>query len=375
MSAWLRLKKTLIAVIRLFGVLHIGPSRLKRCIGALIVSVVLAITLKLILSIPDAVQLARLSDAANAWHEATVAALPEGTTLRDVQTWAEANGEQCVFNHHMGRPQLRVLLGRELASGTTLTTPLWAGQTLKFDQYDAGFSRTGPDPNAKLLSTRLWIREEAFMGTKAYHRLRLIPRIPLFWLPIFPFLFFKGLRETIRLRRGVCLRCNYDLRGDHSKGCPECGWGRGDAPLKTRGALLSFRYYIDPRLPVTWKQRREIWYEAWRMWWRERSNRWLYACFVLLIPLAIGESVRIGLLGAGLGPIGSRFMGVLLFAVLLSTAFIVLQWKRFAPHVRQAASKLGYDVCPKCGTWLADPDCYALNCPGCGWEREAEKTE
>ena len=31
------------------------------------------------------------------------------------------------------------------------------------------------------------------------------------------------LRRLIRIRRGRCPKCGYDLRGDHDGGCPECG--------------------------------------------------------------------------------------------------------------------------------------------------------
>ena len=33
-------------------------------------------------------------------------------------------------------------------------------------------------------------------------------------------------RRMIRRKRGHCLKCGYDLRGDYSAGCPECGWRR-----------------------------------------------------------------------------------------------------------------------------------------------------
>ncbi|MEE8154336.1 MAG: hypothetical protein V3T53_05190 [Phycisphaerales bacterium] len=33
-------------------------------------------------------------------------------------------------------------------------------------------------------------------------------------------------RRLIRRKRGACIRCGYDLRGDFSAGCPECGWQR-----------------------------------------------------------------------------------------------------------------------------------------------------
>ena len=37
------------------------------------------------------------------------------------------------------------------------------------------------------------------------------------------------LRACIRRRRGRCINCGYDLRGDLAAGCPECGWNRTDA--------------------------------------------------------------------------------------------------------------------------------------------------
>ena len=34
------------------------------------------------------------------------------------------------------------------------------------------------------------------------------------------------LRRFIRRKRGRCITCGYDLRGDLDHGCPECGWKR-----------------------------------------------------------------------------------------------------------------------------------------------------
>ena len=34
------------------------------------------------------------------------------------------------------------------------------------------------------------------------------------------------VRRLIRRKRGRCIKCGYDLRGDFSAGCPECGWRR-----------------------------------------------------------------------------------------------------------------------------------------------------
>lgn len=36
-------------------------------------------------------------------------------------------------------------------------------------------------------------------------------------------------QRVVRRRRGRCTACGYDLRGDYTAGCPECGWGRTPA--------------------------------------------------------------------------------------------------------------------------------------------------
>jgi hypothetical protein len=46
------------------------------------------------------------------------------------------------------------------------------------------------------------------------------------WLPIRgPFM----LRRHLRRKRGRCLKCGYDLRGNLVGGCPECRWNREEA--------------------------------------------------------------------------------------------------------------------------------------------------
>ena len=48
----------------------------------------------------------------------------------------------------------------------------------------------------------------------------------ILWLPFAPF----QLRRYVRVKRGCCINCGYDLRGDFSAGCPECGWRRENVP-------------------------------------------------------------------------------------------------------------------------------------------------
>jgi hypothetical protein len=45
----------------------------------------------------------------------------------------------------------------------------------------------------------------------------------ILWLLIFGSF---ALRRMIRIKRGRCPKCGYDLRGAPSGGCPECGWNR-----------------------------------------------------------------------------------------------------------------------------------------------------
>lgn len=39
----------------------------------------------------------------------------------------------------------------------------------------------------------------------------------------------KPARQLLRMQRGVCLRCGYDLRYNFAGGCPECGFMRGES--------------------------------------------------------------------------------------------------------------------------------------------------
>ncbi|MEE8156022.1 MAG: hypothetical protein V3T53_13805 [Phycisphaerales bacterium] len=52
----------------------------------------------------------------------------------------------------------------------------------------------------------------------------------LSWLGIFVLarLPDRHQRSIDRMNQGLCPTCAYDLRGDHSTGCPECGWKRGE---------------------------------------------------------------------------------------------------------------------------------------------------
>ncbi|MFG0285501.1 MAG: hypothetical protein ACF8R7_13875 [Phycisphaerales bacterium JB039] len=64
-----------------------------------------------------------------------------------------------------------------------------------------------------------------------------LPLRPIWWGLVINTLFFSALwlvaltappmaRGALRRRRGLCLRCGYDLQGQFTGGCPECGAGR-----------------------------------------------------------------------------------------------------------------------------------------------------
>ena len=44
-----------------------------------------------------------------------------------------------------------------------------------------------------------------------------------------------ALRRVIRRKRGWCINCGYDLRGEFSAGCSECGWRRGENDAQQTG--------------------------------------------------------------------------------------------------------------------------------------------
>ncbi len=46
---------------------------------------------------------------------------------------------------------------------------------------------------------------------------------------------FAAIRRRVRMRRGCCPMCAYDLRHKIAEGCPECGWNRTPTAVTSRG--------------------------------------------------------------------------------------------------------------------------------------------
>ena len=47
-----------------------------------------------------------------------------------------------------------------------------------------------------------------------------------------PVILYHTSRRCLRIKRGLCIKCGYNLRGGSEQGCPECGWGR-DIPINS----------------------------------------------------------------------------------------------------------------------------------------------
>ena len=123
---------------------------------------------------------------------------------------------------------------------SVITEAGWPLRSLEARVWRRGKLPEGPAP--------LTISEDLEGGVQIAVNPRRIPysnrlekRLVPFW-PIWPgfainTLFYAALlwlvfcgplavRRHIRRRRGRCLKCGYDLRGELDAGCPECGWGR-----------------------------------------------------------------------------------------------------------------------------------------------------
>ena len=206
-------------------------SRRKRFIAAaVVISVILAVFLEVLLSVPAVRHSARMNRIGTSWHEATLAALPADATLSDVEAWATAGLENYVYVESIPQPQVRAVALRELAPGTALVRPLWAQLVFTFDQTLEGYGDRR-DPDAKLLDVELRITDwQSGPPSLTYRLTRFVPLLPLTWIPLLVSLILlrwvRGVRWT---RSGRCPKCGYDLRGAPSGGgggCPECGWKR-----------------------------------------------------------------------------------------------------------------------------------------------------
>jgi hypothetical protein len=83
-----------------------------------------------------------------------------------------------------------------------------SGIPLRFDVL--GFN---PDDGKRLPFCPIWV---GFITNTLLYAIGLLL---LVWIP-------RAVRALIRIFRGRCPQCGYDLRGRLEGGCPECGWNR-----------------------------------------------------------------------------------------------------------------------------------------------------
>ncbi len=92
-----------------------------------------------------------------------------------------------------------------------------------YEPYARTFTFMAAVRSPELISSRRSMRVIPLRPIWPGFAINTISYAALLWL-----LFFGSLtaRRIIRRKRGHCIKCGYDLRGDFSAGCPECGWQR-----------------------------------------------------------------------------------------------------------------------------------------------------
>lgn len=146
---------------------------------------------------------------------------PNGTmTPRQLDVWAGRLFPRWGnWTYHVADPEgsrrmyavgfpLRSFAGYDTGARVSFATPTPAGGF-----HDVGF---------------LWRSDSSPIRAIVYHPLPLGVAVNscFYALPVLALLLVTPLRRSLRLRRGHCPRCNYDLRSDFPSGCPECGWNR-----------------------------------------------------------------------------------------------------------------------------------------------------
>jgi len=139
--------------------------------------------------------------------------------------------------------------------------------------------------------------------------------------------------------------------------------------------------YINRDLPLTEKERKVVYRDAWKLWWANKWNMALHLTFCLVCLFAMLNAADFGgwlasSVGIGGFPHKACRAASLLFVLIAAAVVIraVLGRYRFAPCVYRATRRQGYDVCGKCGYWLKGLSDEIKRCPECGAAREALPT-
>ena len=131
-----------------------------------------------------------------------------------------------------------------------------------------------------------------------------------------------------------------------------------------------FEPLIDPRLPISSCERREIVSAAreafvGRTWWFLAV---MVAPFVLPMPASIAVGVAVTRYVPEVGPAGAFHAVIAMYAVGFASALCIAHDRGYAPLVRTELNRRGHRVCVRCGYTLEGlPDqSHKTPCPECG---------
>ncbi len=160
------------------------------------------------------------------------------------------------------------------------------------------------------------------------------------------FLAAQGVVWRLPVTPGVCTACGYDLTGNTSGTCPECGT----------------RIVEDQSIPARFYRRKQRWlpelalfpdaqirYDAWRQAYRERSHSWALYIFLAGVLTAL---IARALMAAGHEAIGWLTLAA---AVAITGGALGVSRRGMRQALRRQLRALG--LCAKCGAKLVDARC------------------
>ena len=199
---------------------------------------------------------------------------------------------------------------------------------------------------------------------------------------------FRGLPESRTScpecgRASQCRACGHSLQGlAHVRYCPECGEDQRWVPPPPNIRWLVCQY-VDPALPLSRTQLAA----ARRCGVRQTGGRRQVVAISLTIVLTlglffaaiwvIGRSVIIEMILSSHGePLLLAYpFWVAITAVIWWVVITLLARWTYAPAVRAAVAKLGYEICPGCGHWVREAETEFRRCIECGTGRASDRSE
>lgn len=151
---------------------------------------------------------------------------------------------------------------------------------------------------------------------------------------------------------GVCYECGYDLTGNVSGRCPECGT---QISKKSIGLHISTRWYPELLVYETAEERDNTWKASQKQIW---INPYLLIgmAFVALMALSLADPIK-----QYLGSLSWLLYGIGILGIFASAWLLDRHRHRILRH---KAREAGYRICMKCGTDLRKIG--GDKCPKCG---------